>query len=297
LKNTSKPNDPSVPDEPYYPITRLQRFDWHDRKSWERAFEEQAPPFDKTRPRKHWADPGALDGVKDPANAMVEYDYFDNNSRSFKKLKISAREAATPNLPGAYVFPKYIVAPTKAVIVSATDGVENAFNPRLLCNRSEALQLAREIGGDSVIENTYSPAGPYRIEWRGEQRRMWLIRKNGNYYGAALLLERKYKNGVGAPGDWVVRDDGAPDWIPRQVETGKHDPRPPVPVPSRTLAPNEALYLGHPMKVVVYRTDKESEFNQPDQPASGFPPELRATLNRIDANLQQLLALALTSPD
>ena len=297
MTNTSKSNEPGVPDEPYYPITRLRRFEWYDRKSWERAFDEQAPRFDKTRPRKHWFDPGALEGVKDPDSAQVEYDYFDNSSRRFKKFTISAREAATPNIPGVYVFPKYVVAPTPAVIVNATGGEENAFNPRMLCTRTAALQLAREIGGDSVIENTYSSAGPYRIEWRGEQRRMWLIRKNGSYYGAALLLERKYKNGVGAPGEWIVRADGAPEWIPQQIETGEHDPRPAVPVPSRTLAPNEALYLGHPMKVIVYRTDKESEFNKSDQAQAGFPPELRATLDRIDANLQQLLALALSSPD
>jgi hypothetical protein len=67
-------------------------------------------------------------------------------------------------------------------------------------------------------------------------------------------------------------------------------------MPCRALAGNEALYLGHPMKVVVFRTDKESEFN-PKEAVGSFPPDLRSVIERIDANLQQLLALSLVNPD
>jgi len=45
------------------------------------------------------------------------------------------------------------------------------------------------------------------------------------------------------------------------------------------------------MKVIVYRTDRESEFNRPDAGQPAFPPDVRTILERIDANLQQLLAM------
>jgi len=285
----SNPKKLTVPDEASYPINRLWLFDWQDRVSWERAFGEQAPPFDAGRAPKHWADTSVLEGVDDPDGAHVEYDYFDSDSRSFQKLRLSVREAATPNIPGVYKYPEYVVAPTPAVVVGSAPGEEGPLNPSMLCHRSEAEQLAGEIGGDSVIENTYSDAGPYRIEWRGETRRMWLIRKSGHYHGAGLVLKEKHKNGVGAPGHWTTERAAKMTWVPDEIAASNE--RQTVPIPCRRPAANEALYLGHPMKVVVYRTDRESEFNQPVEIGAGFPPDLRAAIERIDANVQQLMVL------
>jgi len=47
------------------------------------------------------------------------------------------------------------------------------------------------------------------------------------------------------------------------------------------------------MTVYVYRTDMESDFNTAagEGGAGTFPPDLRAAIERIDANLQQLMAL------
>jgi len=277
------------PDEPYYPIDRLYLFERFDRASWERTFGEQAPPYDPSRPPKRWADKSALDGVADPNTKLVEYDYFDFGSRTFKKLRLTAREAATPNLPGRYIYPAYEPEPTPAVVRHPNGGA-SPINPVMLSTREEAEALRQELGGDSVVENTVSP-GPFQIDWLGEKRRMWAVRIGDQYYNAGLLLRRKYRYGVGAPGEWSFAANGQPVWRPKPQETGENDPRPEVPVPSRKLEPNEALYLGHPMKVIVYRTDRESEFNRPEGSREAFPPDVRALLERIDANLQQLLMM------
>jgi len=288
----SNPKKLKVPDEPFYPIDRLYLFDRQDRLSWEKNFGEQAPPWDKRCRKKCWADTSVLAGVDDPDASYVEYDYFDLSSRSFKKMKLTVREASRPNLPGRYVYPEYIIEPTPAVMMNP-DGGEQPLNPRILCYKAEAEQVARELGAAAVVESKAFRSGPFVIHWNGEQRRMWLVRLGANYLSAAALVQAKAKNGVGAPGKWQVLESGQPVWIAEPQETGEHDPRPEVPIPCRRLAENEALYLGHPMKVVVYRTDMESEYNQPGGADSGaFPADLRTTLERIDANVQQLLALA-----
>lgn len=281
-------NDTTQPDEAYYPIDRLYLFERHDRASWERTFGSQAPPFDPKRQRKYWADVEALDRVSSPKDT-VEYTYFDFGSRTFATLRLPAQEAATPNLPGRYIYPEYDPAPTAAVVRNP-DGGASPINPVMLATREQAESLRRELGGTSVVENTLSE-GPFRIDWQGEQRRMWLIRIGERLYSAGLLLARKYRYGVGAPGSWSFAENGQPVWTPEPQETGENDSRPEVPMPCRQLLPNEALYLGNPFKVVVYRTDRESEFNRPDAAQAGFPPDLRATIERIDANLQQLLML------
>ncbi len=292
---TIEPKNLTVPDEPYYPIDRLYLFDRYDRRSWERAFGEQAPPFDKSRRPKRWADTSALEGVAEPDSQFVEYDYFDLASRSFKKMRLSVQEAAAPNLPGAYVYPEYEPAPTPAV-VRHPDGGASPINPLMLASREEAEALRKELGGDSVVESGLS-AGPFQIDWRGEQRRMWGVRIGGQLYNAGLLLRRKYSHGVGAPGEWTFSPNGQPVWRPARRETGENDPRPEVPVPCRRLAPNEALYLDNPFQVIVYRTDRESEFNRTEAGAAGFPPDVRALLERIDANVQQLLAMSMMKLD
>ncbi len=292
---TSKPKKLAVPEEPFYPIDTLYLFDRFDRASWERAFGEQAPPWDPSRGVKAWADTTAIEGADDPDGVFVEYDYFDPASRKFERMRMTAREAAVPNLPGEYVYPAYVVTPTPAVIINP-DGGEDTFNPEMLCYRAEADGLARELGATSVIENRFPEGGQFRIEWRGEQRRMWLLRIGSNLHSAALLLQKKYRGGVGAPGEWMIEPSGQPVWLARKQETGLGNRQREVAVPCRHLADNEALYLGHPMKVVVYRTDMDSEYNRADPAAAGaLPADIRVMIERIDTNLQQLLALSLTN--
>jgi hypothetical protein len=287
---TINPKTLTLPEEAFYAITELELFDRHDRASWEREFGEQAPPFDNTRAPKVWADTSVLEGVEDPDTTYVEYNYFDTASRSFQKLKLSVREASEPNLTGDYIYPSYVVAPTEAVMINP-DGGEASISAKLLSYRAEADQLAEELGATSVVENQLDSA-QFQIDWRGEQRRIWVLRIGDEYYSAALLLQRKYRQGIGYPGEWDFEGNGQPIWVLQQPDTGVNDSRSEVPIPSRELFAEEALYLNHPMKVVVYRTDKSSDYNQADTSSTTtFPSDLRSMLERIDSNIQQLLAL------
>lgn len=291
----SNPKKLTPPDEPFYPMDRLWLFERYNRLSWEQSFGEQAPPWDSQRRIKRWADTSVLDGVGDPETTYAEYDYFDLSSRSFKKMRLSVREASLPNLPGQYVHPAYIIQPTPAVM-NNPDGGQDGVNPKFLCYRAEAEEVGKELGASAIMQNTSFDEGLFSIDWRGEQRRMWLIRFEFDLHSAAALVQAKWKNGIGAPGEWKTLDSGQPVWISHQEKTGDRDPRPEVPVPCRRLADNEALYLGHPMKVVVYRRDIESEYNEASSgDGAAFPPDLRTTLERIDASVQQLLALSITS--
>lgn len=280
---------PEQPNEPFYPISKLYLFPRYDRRSWEKAHGRQAPPYDPNRRPKYWADPEAAQ--RSDANGQVEYDYFDFGAREFRKLSLSVNEAETPNLPGRYVYPKYEPAPTPAVVMNP-GGSTSPINPVMLASRDEAEALAAELDADAVLEQDQF-AGAFRIDWSGETRRIFMLRIGGQLYNAGLLLARKNRHGVGAPGEWTRGSSGQPIWIPKPQETGEDDRRPEVPMPIRPLLENEQLYLGNPFKVIVYRTDMDSEYNRP-QDTVGFPPDVLTLLERIDSNIQQLLLLAMT---
>ena len=290
----SNPKIPTLPEESFYPIDRLFLFDRHNRRTWEQQFKEQAPPWDKARQIKRWADTSVLDGVSDLENTTVEYAYFDSVTRSFQKIKMSAREASLPNLPGTFVYPKYVVEPTPAVVVHIAGGEPQALNAATLCLREQAEQIVAELGVGSVIEADSFVSGPFYIDWRGETRRRWLIKFGMEFHNAAALIQDRCREGVGSPGEWVITPAG-PRWVSYSQDTGDQDPRPEIPIPCRLLFDKEALYLGHPMSVVVYRKDRESEYTQPPEAASGLTGHQAELLTRIDANVQQLLALQLVT--
>lgn len=287
----SRPKELSVPDEPFYPVEKLFLFDRHTRATWEQTFGEQAPPWNKDRRIKRWADSTALERVSDPDNQLVEYTWFDLASASFKKMTMTAREAATPNLPGKYVYPKYQIAPTPAVVIGPAPMDPMPVRPEILCHRAEAEALRNELGGEEVVEGLTFTTGPFRIDWRGETRRQWLIKIGGDYHNAGALLAMKNANGVGAPGKWEKTRTG-PVWVSFAQDTGEQDPRPEIPIPCRPLDPVEAIYRT-PFSVVIYRKDKESPYNPKPVAQGGLTAEQAATLARIDANVQQLLALSL----
>ena len=202
---TSEPKVLTLPSEAFYPVERLLLFDRHNRLTWEQTFGEQAPPWDKERRIKRWADTSAPEGVAVASLTMVlcTYTYFDMVTRTFKGFRLTAEEAATPNLPGAYVYPKYIVEPTPAVVVDAANPDNpQGLNPNIICQYAEAAAIAAQLSGQ-VVEATSFMAGPFSFDWRGETRRRWLIRIDGRYHNAAALVRAKTAFGVGAPGDWI----------------------------------------------------------------------------------------------
>ena len=219
----SKPKVLSLPEEPFYAVDRLFLFDRHNRLTWEQQFGHQAPPWDKARQIKRWADTSALDGVSDPDTHAVQYNYFDPVTRSFRQVSISAREAALPNLPGTYVYPKYVIEPTPAVVVNLMGGEPQPLNAAHICQKAEADAIVSQLGVGSVVEADSFIAGTFRIDWRGETRRRWLIKFAMEFHTAAALVLDRNRLGIGSPGQSVITPSG-PRWVSHSQDTGDQDP-------------------------------------------------------------------------
>lgn len=240
LYSESKP--PAAPERASYPVTELQLFSRLTRASYYEKYGRQAPAWDKNRRIKRWFDTSVLEGLEaDPAEARVSYRVFDSSTGRIQEIQMTALEASTPNLPGQYAYPKFMVAPTLAVMRSVVDGSEAPLNPSYLCERTEAVQIARELGVEEIAVRETEFGGPWRVAWNGESRRLWTVSWRGERLQASALLAQKHSAGIGAPGRWET-GGAEPVWIPEvAVETGEMDPRPEVPIPIRELLPFEEL--------------------------------------------------------
>lgn len=289
-----EPRDLTLPQEAYYPAETLQLFARDTRATWRNSFGQEPPKWDKARRIKRWADTTALDGLDgldDPGSESLTYGYLDRASRTFKTFEITAAEAAVPNLPGEFVYPKHLILPTPARVVDGVTGDEQPLNPAIICYHAEATELGLELEGH-VVESKSLTDGPFTIAWNGEERRRWLIVFPGSICTAALLLAMKLTAGIGAPGEWVwveVGDHTEPKWLSHTEETGEFDERPEIPIPCRTLYPQEAIWSGFAGvgAVLIYRTDMQSPYNP--RPSRGLTVAQAATLNRIDFNVGTLL--------
>jgi hypothetical protein len=279
-----EPKQLTVPNEPYYPVERLYLFDRYTRATWRQTFGEQAPPWNKERRIKRWAD--------STAKGITRYTYFDWARKSFKQMELSEEEAKTPNLPGAFEYPKWIVAPTPAVVVGPGALDPQPLNPQLLSSIQDALDLAKELGGTVQLPAMWS--GPFHVDWRGETRRNYNVVVGDNAYNVGLLLMHKYSQGVGAPGRWEMARTG-PVWVSEvPQDVGEQDIRPEIPIPCRPLDDRlEALKIT-PFGALVYRKDIESEINPKTQASEGIPSDLAEAIYRIDRNVMELLRLKLT---
>jgi hypothetical protein len=252
----SEPKVPAAPERASYPVTELQLFARLTRASYYEKYGRQAPAWDKNRRIKRWFDTSVLEGLDtDPAEVMVSYEVFDAGAGRVRKMQISALEASTPNLPGQFAYPKFTVAPTMAVMRSSYDGSEAPLNPSYLCERSEAVQMARELGVEESAVRETEFGGPWRVVWNGESRRLWTVAWRGERLQASALLAQKHAAGIGAPGHWET-NGAEPVWIAEVAgETGEMDPRPEMLIPVRRLGKNEKLQQGFGGIWTVVRED------------------------------------------
>ncbi len=292
---TSIPKEPTLPDKAAYPPSELFLFDRQTRMTWKQAFGEQADPWDKERRIKRWADTSVeVPEDEDPTTVMVEYEHFDRVSRTYKTFKVSAAEAMTPNLPGAFVYPKYVVSPTTATVVDGGSGDRQPLNPEIICYKTEAESVAEELHGH-VIESASFDEGPFTIDWKSEVRRRWLVVFPNITCNAAALVRNRHSGGVDAPGEWTwvkVGPHKEPRWLSHQQLTGDHDPRPEIPIPCRQLFLVEAIWTGFGGMPTIYRTDMESPYN-PAQPAGGSGGGLTAgQADQLAKILERVAAIA-----
>lgn len=266
----SNPKVPTLPTDAAYSPSELFLFPRHNRLTWEQAFGEQARVWGKERRIQRWADTSIrVPEDEDPATFMVEYSYFDRVSRTYKTFKLSAADAMTPNLPGVFVYPKYVAEPTSAILVSPEGSTP--LSTRIICSKEDATLLASELNG-FIIESLAGTGGPFVIDWKDETRRRWLIVFPNITVNAAALLANRHAQGVDAPGEWTWVTVGPykePRWLSYQQLTGDHDPRPEIPIPCRLLFDEEAIWVGFGGTTMIYRKDMESPYNPAPQAGGG----------------------------
>jgi hypothetical protein len=196
------------------------------------------------------------------------YTVVDLASATMQQMVMSAAEACTVNIPGAYVYPPYVIAPT-----DATRGGAPVL-PSWLSLQSQAQDFMTLFGGSGLVDAGITPINPI-IYPADEPRRMWNFTLHGIPINAGMLLASEYAHGVGAPGHWDV-SSGSPVWISAPpAPTGLDDTRAPRPLPVRNLLPGEQL-IASPLGlggVTVVRTD--------------IPPELGGGYTVADRTLMQ----------
>jgi hypothetical protein len=253
------------------------------REDWEKALLKQPRRFVPSEAPKFWFDPNP----QPDASGTIEYDVFDrtvvddssDDPEAFRaglqKLRLTPDEARSLNVTGRYVYPDDVIQPTSAVVEDMNGG-EQPISPEFLSHRAEAEILRAEMDARTVVENTLER---FTVHWRGETRRWWLIRRRARSWNAGLLLRIRYRDGVGAPGVWTNLDSTRPKWIttPQIIENDTRE----VLVPIRQLASDERIQLS-PWGDTVYRVDSTGG------DGTGFPPAIRAQLDRIESDIQAI---------
>ena len=266
-----------LPDEPYYPITRLQHFPKQTRET-----DPNAARFDPSRPIKLWRDLGQV-----LTGPTTTYKTWNAGKRQFQEFTVSGAEAATLNIPGEPPYEKRLVEPTPAVVLGPSGAPSGSINPRMLCTVDQAEMLAAEIGGQVVSQSTWSSAA-FAIDWRGETRRDYTIKFASLAMNAGLLLAERWKQGVNYPGHWEFTGSlGSPQFYPDPIPSTVGIAE--TPLPYRDLAAGqEAIYEGSPFgTAIVYRLDMESIYN----PAAGTGGADQITLLKIQEDIAEIKRL------
>lgn len=268
---TSLPVAPAQPAEASYPPDALKLFKKYTREKYLAEFGEQAPPWNPERPAKAWFDSSA----QKFAGGKVTYNVIARDADgkfTMQPLLLDATEAATVNLPGVFVYPKYDVP------LSETTRAGHKVYRFYLSLESEARALMALLGGTGLFDEGDTREYP-AIYPADEPRRMWAFFVYGKPISTGILLQSKNSNGVGRGGHWVRSGDD-PVWLPDPpAPTGLNDPRPPMPDPVRDLLTDE-LVVTDPMGfgVLVRRSTAGGTTGQ-GTPA--FTAEDRWTLQQI----------------
>ena len=264
------------------------------RQTYLAEFGEQAPPHDPKRRIQRWADSRVANR---PPEEMYVYSIHEiqPGGARLRQMMISNAEACRINLPGAYVYPTPVVKPSGAWnAITNEQGEEvgkNFITPQALTDRFDALQLIAELRRDGIQVEAApveaSLTGVYAVRYDlGENRRIWNVITNGDGKNAGLLLESRNKQGVGAPGKWIVATfGGGLIWQPMPLDTAALDTRPPVAAPMRELLANEEYRVAG-FSVGIKRTDKAETAKVDEQ--SSMAGNVAKTLRLVE----QLVARA-----
>ncbi|MEN6535359.1 MAG: hypothetical protein ABFD89_16970 [Bryobacteraceae bacterium] len=293
------PQVPAQPDKATYQATELQLSPRLTRDIYQKMFNEQAPAYDPARRIKRWFFTNTVSGSTDQSGVMVEFKVFDDKTGKFETIAMTAKEAATPNLPGTVVYEKY-VNPTATVaqlqVINALGQVMlagqtgmNLVEPMLL--QSVVDEAAAQLSIALVVEESTVPS-PFKLVYGSETRRkMNVVLPSGQKIDGPSFVANRFAKGIFAPGKWSLNSDNQPVFTPDVPVDGEQDVRPEVSIPVRSLLPNEKVEsrLDFAAGLIYYiaRTDVSDPTPTPST-GGGLTAEQAAALTRIDASVTKI---------
>ena len=243
----NNPVIPAQPEEARYGIEKLFTCPRLTRAIYQEMFGEQAPAYDPKKQIKRWFFTNVLDGSADPANELCEIQVWDSTKQAVRKMTMTKLDAATPNLPGVIVWPKYANPVATMAVVIGPEGDRITISGETLVDLALARSVVNEINASNFVPKfTLVAAGdpwPWKIAWGLESRRRMNISDGTRECDAAVILWNRFARGVGSPGQWSLGPDGGPVFTPDVPIDGEQDVRPEVPMPCRALLVNERLVV------------------------------------------------------
>ncbi len=220
------------------------------RDAYQKAYGEQAPPFDPAQPVKRWR-------VTDGGTQFRYYVPSGDASQPLRQLVLdmTAAQAATVNLPGAFEYPVRVVPASGAYIIDAL-GQKQYINAAGLATETEAKEYSRQLeraGWNPGPILTSEQSGPVQIQFEpNEERRYWHIKTEAGTFSVGLLAKDRSTRGVGSPGRWSKPGETAsPIWFSEVNVATTFSVFPEVPLPMRTLRADERVEAS-PFGVRIY---------------------------------------------
>lgn len=287
---TNNPVIPVQPNEQQYGVDKLYTCPRFTRALYKEKFGEEAPPYSPARQIKRWFFTDKTSAGPDPELCTVQV--YDPTTRTIRNIGLLIDEYTSVNLPGATSYPKYTNPSTSLAVIVDPNGNTNIklsgssiVDPELV--KSIVAEINSQLNATHNVtfvaeEKDVNEYNPYKIVYGLESRRQMTINNssNGRKFDAAAVLLDRFEKGVGSPGKWALGPDGGPQFTPDVPIDGEQDLRPEVPMPCRSLLPNErfaAVTFGG-MGGVVEKFDPT-----PVQPpmGDGFTEADRIKLNEI----------------
>lgn len=266
----SLPVVPAIPGESSYPPASLNLFKEYDRASYKAAFGIDPPTYDGTKPTKGWFDTSGSSGYKAFVNR--------GGAVTYEAVDMKGMRPDEVNIFGLHSYPAYVVAPTQA-----TYGIGGMpVNPAYLLDEKTANELAWALDAKDQVSISDGQGGPYQIVYPADEaRRFCMIKVKGQLLVAGLLYQERHAAGFDAPGRWDLTG-AEPNWI-SEIVTSLAPPNPPIPVPQRPLANNEAISVT-PFGFSIYKKGAGSVLEPGNTSGGGFTADDRAILKQIATN-------------
>lgn len=241
---TLQPN-PARPNRVTYGVDDLAMVPiFKTREEFQTFTGEQAPPFNPDMPVKRWYVTHVSGGIVNPEE-VLGFQTYDTRPTTpvLRSFRMPGAEALTVNLPGAYIYPAAVVAPSGAFYM--LNGEKHYISAQGLATPADAERILRELVAAGYALNMSNVVrvertGMFNIGYDpGETRRLLQIEIAGESHNVGALMRDQNNEGVGAPGYWNPPGAGVVDWIPQPVRE-RASTAGEVAVPMRALGSGES---------------------------------------------------------